>query len=79
MAAIVKRDELGYTHITGITTTQLIALANAILNASAEDQEELLPIAEGIISVARRITAELEAGCSRMDRLIKEHSNKNSI
>ena len=61
MAAIVRRDEMGFTHITGISTMELLALAEAIIMATDEDQIKLEPIARGIIEALEKTNQELES------------------
>jgi len=61
MAAIVRRDEMGLTHITGISTTELLALAEAIIMATDEDQIKLEPMARGIIEALKKTNQELES------------------
>ena len=61
MAAIVRRDEIGFTHITGISTMELLALAEAIIMATDEDQIKLEPIARGIIEALEKTNQELES------------------
>jgi len=61
MAAIVRRDEMGLTHITGISTMELLALAEAIIMATDEDQIKLEPMARGIIEALEKTNQELES------------------
>lgn len=61
MAAIVRRDEMGFTHITGISTMELLALAEAIIMATDEDQIKLEPMARGIIEALEKTNQELES------------------
>lgn len=61
MAAIVRRDEMGFTHITGISTMELLALAEAIIMATDEDQIKLEPIARGFIEALEKTNQELES------------------
>ena len=61
MAAIVRRDEMGLTHITGISTMELLALAEAIIMATDEDQIKLEPMARGIIEALEKTNQELKS------------------
>ena len=58
--AIVNRDDKGFTHITGITTIELLALAEAIIMATDEDQIKLEPMARGILEAIKQTNQELE-------------------
>ena len=61
MAAIVIRDDMGFTSIIGISTMELLALANAIIMATDEDQIKLEPMARGIIEALEKTNQELES------------------
>ena len=61
MAAIVTRDDMGFTSIIGISTMELLALANAIIMATDEDQIKLEPMARGIIEALEKTNQELES------------------
>ena len=61
MAAIVIRDDMGFTSIIGISTMELLALANAIIMATDEDQIKLEPMARGIIEALEKTNLELES------------------
>ena len=61
MAAIVTRDDMGCTSIIGISTMELLALANAIIMATDEDQIKLEPMARGIIEALEKTNQELES------------------
>ena len=76
MAAIVRRDEMGFTHITGISTMELLALAEAIIMATDEDQIKLEPMARGIIEALEKTNQELEAVNEILLRNLDRHNER---
>lgn len=76
MAAIVRRDESGFTHITGISTMELLALSEAIIMAPDEDQIKLEPIARGILEAIRQTNKELEAVNELLMHNLDRHNDR---
>jgi len=76
MAAIVRRDEMGLTHITGISTMELLALAEAIIMATDEDQIKLEPMARGIIEALEKTNQELESVNEILLHNIDRHNDR---
>jgi len=76
MAAFVRRDEMGFTHITGISTMELLALSEAIIMAPDEDQIKLEPIARGILEAMRQTNKELEAVNELLMHNLDRHNKK---
>ena len=76
MAAFVRRDEMGFTHITGISTMELLALSEAIIMAPDEDQIKLEPIARGILEAMKQTNKELEAVNEILMHNLDRHNKK---
>jgi len=76
MAAFVRRDEMGFTHITGISTMELLALSEAIIMAPDEDQIKLEPIARGILEAVKQTNKELEAVNELLMHNLDRHNKK---
>jgi len=76
MAAFVRRDENGFTHITGISTMELLALSEAIIMAPDEDQIKLEPIAKGILEAMKQTNKELEAVNELLMHNLDRHNKK---
>ena len=76
MAAFVRRDEMGFTHITGISTMELLALSEAIIMAPDEDQIKLEPIARGIIEAMKQTNKELEAVNELLMHNLDRHNDR---
>jgi hypothetical protein len=76
MAAFVRRDEMGFTHITGISTMELLALSEAIIMAPDEDQIKLEPIARGILEAMKQTNKELEAVNELLMHNLDRHNDR---
>lgn len=75
--AIVKRDEKGFTSITGISTTELLALAEAIIAAPREDQLRLTSMTRGLVEAIRQTSEELEENNEHLLQIINRHHKQN--
>lgn len=75
--AIVKRDKNGYTNITGISTTELLALAEALIAAPREDQLRLTSMTRGLAEAIRQTGEELEENNEHLLLIINRNHKQN--
>lgn len=67
---------MGFTHITGISTMELLALSEAIIMAPDEDQIKLEPIAKGILEAMKQTNKELEAVNELLMHNLDRHNDR---